>query len=459
MSTSTPPTEETLGAPPNPEQAFWPSFTKFWSSVKLGVVLMLAIAAASIIGTIVPQGDPSGITSLKMSEGAKNFFLAIGAHNVYYSGWFMSLLALFFLNLLCSTWTTVIPRLRVGLRKPPEVSVSVQERHHDNKVYLPTQGVDEVAKALKSHGYRVYPAKNGGVVAHKGRWSRFAPLVTHLGLFTILIGGIVSGLAVFKASVPLFPGETIQGSQIVERLAQPRGLFARHNYDWSVRLDKFWMDYYSADRVKQFYSNISIVDKSGKVVATKKIWVNEPFVHDGMWFYQSFWGVGGAKVAIGGKPERIDLQSGEPVGLRGSLSKLTPIGKQSYFFYLPSERSPLTVMRFNRGDTRPMPVAELAPGTSADVDGTPVRFDGPMLYSGLQTKSDPGIPVVYTGFVITMLGTALAFFGLRQVWVGPQEGGFLMSGKANRGHAVFQQELVRIAIKLGATANGQPHRA
>lgn len=458
MSTTTPPTEETLVAPTKAEEAFWPSFLKFWSSVKLGVVLMLAIAAASIIGTIVPQGDPSGITSLKMSEGTKNLLLAIGAHNVYYSGWFMSLLALFFLNLLCSTWTSVIPRLKVGLRKPPEVSVSVQERHHDNKVYLPAQDIEAVAKTLKQTGYRVYPAKNGGVVAHKGRWSRFAPLVTHLGLFGILIGGLLSGMTIFKASVPLFPGDTLPATELATRLAQPRGFLARHNYDWSVRLDKFWMDYYSDDRVKQFYSNVSIV-KDGKVVVTKKIWVNEPLQYDGVWFYQSFWGVGGVNVAIAGKPQHIDVQNGEPIGLRGSLSKPTPIGKQSYFFYLPSERSPLTVMRFNHGDSRPIPVAELAPGTSANVDGTALRYDGPRFYSGLQTKSDPGIPVVYTGFVITMLGTALAFFGLRQVWVGPHEGGYLMSGKANRGHAVFQQELVRIAIKLGATANEQPHRA
>lgn len=457
MSTSITP-EESLGNPPNTEQAFWPAFLKFWSSVKLGIVLMLAIAAASIIGTIVPQGDPSGITSLKMSEAAKHFFLAIGAHNVYYSGWFMTLLALFFLNLMCSTITTVLPRLRVGLRKPPEVSVSVQERHHDNKVYLPARPVEEVARTLKQHGYRVYPTKHGGVVAHKGRWSRFSPLVTHLGLFTILIGGLASGLTVFKASVPLFPGETLPASQMVERLAQPRGILARSGFDWSVRLDKFWMDYYSADRVKQFYSNLSIL-KDGKVVATKKIWVNEPFVYDGVWFYQSFWGVGGANVTIGGTPQRIELQNGESIGLRGSLSKLTTIGKHQYFFYLPNERAPLTVMRFNHGDMRPMPVAELAPGSSAKVDGTPLRYEGPLLYSGIQTKSDPGIPVVYTGFVITMLGTALAFFGLRQVWVGPRDGGYLMSGKANRGHAVFQQELVRIATKLGATANEQPHRA
>lgn len=458
MSTTTTPAEENLGQPAKVEQAFWPSFTRFWSSVKLGVVLMLAIAAASIIGTIVPQGDPSGIANLKMSEGAKQFFLAIGAHNVYYSSWFMTLLALFFLNLMMSTITTVIPRLKVGLRKPPEVSVGVQEKHHDNKVYLPSQDVAAIARTLKQHGYRVYQAKNGGVVAHKGRWSRFAPLVTHLGLFTILIGGLVSGLAVFKASVPLFPGEKIHASQIVDRLAQPRGAFARNSYHWEVRLDKFWMDYYAPDRVKQFYSNLSIL-KDGKVVETKKIWVNEPFVYDGMWFYQSFWGVGGANVVIDGKAQRLEMQNGESIGIRGSISRLTDVGKERYLFYLPNEQASLTVLRFSHGDMRPMPVAEIAPGKTATVEGATIQFDGPALYSGLQTKSDPGIPVVYTGFVITMLGTALAFFGLRQVWVGPREDGYLMSGKANRGHAVFQQELVRIAIKLGAKANEQPSRA
>lgn len=458
MSTTAPSSEESPSQVQASGDNFWRSFAKFWSSVKLGIVLMLSIAITSILGTIVPQGDPGAIESLKMSEGAKHFLLAIHANNVYYSGWFMSLLAIFFLNLLVATWVMVLPRLRVALRKPPEVSVDVQERHHENKVYLPQQSIDQIARVLKSAGYRVYQAKNGGVVAHKGRFSRFAPLITHLGLFAILLGGIASGMTSFKAQVPLFPGESLPARQMVAEMAQPRGVLAGQNYDWSIRLDKFWMDYYSDERVKQFYSEVSIL-KGDKVLAHKKIWVNEPFVHEGVWFYQAFWGVGGAEMVIDGKQDRIGLRSGEEIGLQGNLSKLVDLRGKQYLFYLPNERQPLTVMRFQGGGVMPQPLAEIPPGGHMMVDGIPMQYKGPALYSGIQSKADPGIPIVYAGFLILTLGTGLAFFALRQVWVSPNANGFLLSGKANRGLVSFQQELVRVATQLGANSHDKSHRA
>lgn len=452
MSTTAPSANETPAQPA--AKPFWSSFVKFWGSVKLGIVLILAIALSAIIGTIVPQGDPAAIDALKMSDGAKAVLRAVGAHNVYYSNWFMALLALFFLNLWTSTLTTVIPRLKVGLRKPPEVGLAAQERHHDNKVVLPAQPVEDLARTLKAHGYRVYPSKSGGVVAHKGRWSRFAPLVTHIGLFTILLGGLLSGLTVFKGQVPLFPGETIPTSQIVTQLSQTRGPLARANHDWSLRLDKFWMEYYDESRVKQFYSELSVI-KNNTVVQTKRIWVNEPFIYDGVWFYQSFWGVGGANVRINGKPTTIEMQSGQNIGLDGTLSKLVPMGSDQYFFYLRNEKAPLMLMRFQGGGARPEPVAAIPVGGEQRVAGTTLHYEGPRFYSGIQTKADPGIPLVYTGFIIVTIGTALAFFSLRQVWVNPKDGGYLLSGKANRGHYVFSQELVRIALKHGAKAEAE----
>lgn len=428
--------------------AFWASYLKSWSSVKLAVVLMLSIAVAAILGTVVPQGDVTVIQQLETSEFTKRFLLAIHANQVYYSPWFLTLLALFFLNLLASTTRVAIPRLRVALRRPPDLAVEVRRRHHGNQVVLPAQPIEPIALAFRKAGYRVYPGRDGGIIAHKGRWSRFAPLVTHLGLFGILIGGLTSGLTSFKAFVPLFPGESVSAREIVEQHAQPRGPLASAEHDFTIRADKFWIDWYDQDTIHQYNSNLTVLHQ-GQEVATKTIWVNEPLVHDGMWFYQSSWGVGKLKMEIAGKPAEPRMAPASPY--EGFLSDPVPAGKEIVRLYLMNTQQPLEVLKVNMAEGRFESVAKLTPGQTITVDGVPLRFLSPVMYTGLQVKADPGIPVVYTGFLVLILGSALAFFAVRQVWVGPTaDGGYLVSGKANRGHYAFQRELARLATQLGA---------
>lgn len=444
-------TEEAVKAPRRSPSGR--ALVRFLSSIKLGIVLMLAIAASAVLGTIVPQGDESAIQSLQMSEGTKHLLLAIHAQNVYYSPWFLGLLALFFVNLLVATWRVGLPRLRVALRKPPEVTVSVQERYHLNKVVLPEQPLDDVARAFKAARYRVYPNRHGGLIAHKGRWSRFAPLVTHLGLFMVLLGALASGLTSFKASVPMFEGETLPARHIIEHMAQQRGAFASSQHDWDIRVDRFWMDYYDNQTVRQYHSAISIL-REGQVVATKSIFVNDPLVYDGVWFYQAFWGVGAVQVQVAGKAMRVDMEEASRFGMEGTLSRIVPIGTQQYALWLRNEKAPLTLLLLDPKTFAPTPVANVAAGQTTLIAGVPVRFEKPVLYSGLQTKADPGIPVVYTGFLIVILGSMLAFFAVRTAWVGPlPAGGYLVSGKANRGQYAFQRELVKLATQLGAKGN------
>ncbi|HEY9854111.1 MAG TPA: cytochrome c biogenesis protein ResB [Stenomitos sp.] len=422
---------------------------RFWSSTGVGIGLMLAIAAASILGTIVPQGDPTALDHLQLSEPVRSVLSALDATNVYASGWFLVLLGLFFLNLLVSTVRVVLPRLQVALRLPPEVPLAAQA-NHPVRLFVQTPELARVASALRARGYRVFEGKGGGLVAHKGRWSRLSALVTHVGLFILLLSALFTGLTAIKSRISLMPGESMPVQQVVGDFAQRRGPLAPDKRGWGVRLDKFWMEHYDPDTVKQFYSDLSIV-RDGRVVAQKRIWVNEPFTYDGIWFYQSFWGLGGLDLSIGGKPQRVELRDGKPMGLKGSFTRPVTIGKGQYILYLGSERMPLILMKVLAGGS-PQPVAQMGPGQTMTLEGTPFRYEGPAYYSGLQAKSDAGIPGIYTGFGVIILGTALAFFSLRQVWANPVEGGFLLSGRSNRGSDGLLRELSSVVSQCAPVA-------
>jgi len=447
MSTATQSQEKPLNGRPASGGMSWAGFIRFWSSVKLGIALILAIAMGSVLGTLVPQGDPSGVLNSPMSDQAKQIMLAIGAHNVYYSWWFLSLLAIFFFNLAMSTWYVCLPRLRVALKPPRPMAETTQERMHQDRLALPAASQEQIAEVLRSHRFRVFTFPSGQIVADKGRISKFSALITHIGLFTILIGGLVSGLMGFKSQAPLFVGQEAPINEIV-KVAHQQGALAAGHYDWSVRLDKFWMEYYNPQTVRQFYSNLTI-QRPGHAPETHQIYVNKPLRIDGVTFYQAFWGVGGAKLNIGGTNRMVELENAERFKLQGSISRRVDIGNGQFFLYLPDHRAPLQIVDLNTFQ----PVAVLTQGQSAVLAGETISYTEPALYSGLQVKADPGIPVVYAGFFTVVLGVALAFISHRQVWLSRRESGeYLMSGVANRGRFTFQQELLKIRSKLGTTA-------
>lgn len=89
----------------NPVSAGGP-FSKIWdffSSVKLTIVLLLSLAATSIVGTLIPQNqDP---TAYFQAFGAYLFrlFNILDLFDMYHSWWFQLLLLLLTINIIvCS---------------------------------------------------------------------------------------------------------------------------------------------------------------------------------------------------------------------------------------------------------------------------------------------------------------------------------------------------------------------
>ena len=80
--------------------------------------------------------------------------------------------------------------------------------------------------------------------------------------------------------------------------------------------------------------------------------------------------------------------------------------------------------------------------------------------SGLELKSDPGVPVVYAGFAFLMLTTILSYVSHSQVWaVGTGNGTEMgaetsllpqlaIGGKTNRAKKEFQNEVDTILKEL-----------
>ena len=66
-------------------------------------------------------------------------------------------------------------------------------------------------------------------------------------------------------------------------------------------------------------------------------------------------------------------------------------------------------------------------------------------YTGLQVTKDPGVWIVYTGFILLCFGPVIAFFGShRKVWARIQDrkgqAAVLIGGSSNRNRLAFERE-------------------
>jgi cytochrome c biogenesis protein len=70
--------------------------------------------------------------------------------------------------------------------------------------------------------------------------------------------------------------------------------------------------------------------------------------------------------------------------------------------------------------------------------------------TGLQIKADPGIPLVYTGFGLLMLGVIMSYVSHSQIWALQKDGRFYLGGRTNRAQVTFEREVIEILDQLSS---------
>ena len=60
-------------------------------------------------------------------------------------------------------------------------------------------------------------------------------------------------------------------------------------------------------------------------------------------------------------------------------------------------------------------------GQSIDIDGINIKLLDIIGSTGLQIKADPGVPIVYTGFALLMIGVVMSYFSHSQIWALEQD--------------------------------------
>jgi cytochrome c biogenesis protein len=255
------------------------SLWKPFESVKLAITLLIILAIASILGTLIPQGRSAAEYAARYG-GLSGLFIKLQLTGLYHSVWYLAILFLFALNTIVCTLARLGPKLRRALRPSPEVDEkSLQAMKVKGRVRFhgPFPAAAEgLRTALASRRYRLKTSGSGprlAVLAQKRRLGWFGSDTVHLGLLIVLAGGLVSGLTSRRSELELRVGQTA---------GVPHAAF-------ELRLDRFETEYYPQGAVKDWKSTVTVLE-AGAPVLTRVVEVNKPLTYKSYSFYQTSYG-------------------------------------------------------------------------------------------------------------------------------------------------------------------------
>ncbi|MFN9859843.1 MAG: cytochrome c biogenesis protein ResB, partial [Pseudanabaena sp.] len=88
----------------------------------------------------------------------------------------------------------------------------------------------------------------------------------------------------------------------------------------------------------------------------------------------------------------------------------------------------------------------------AEVNGVTFTLKEAIGSTGLQIKADPGIPIVYAGFGLLMLGVMMSYISHSQIWALQVGDRLYVGGKTNRAQVSFEAELVDVTNVVDSQA-------
>ena len=201
--------------------------------------------------------------------------------------------------------------------------------------------------------------------------------------------------------------------------------------------------------------------ENGRKVLKKRIEVNHPLIVDGIYFYQSSYGVDGHSTVTLEVLDPSGKVSGPSVTVRAGQEFRVMDDQSTYMVEdiipnLTGGKPGVKMAQFLGNSNREFYLLQAIPDRDRARRG-PVFFrikDANILeYTGLQVAWDPGVPIVWFACFIMILGLYTAFFVAHQrVWIrvdlDEDETAVCMAGTSNRNPATFEKHFEAALGKL-----------
>ncbi len=278
----------------------------FFSSVKVGVWIIVILLAASSLGTIFPQemyippsANPAEYYEDEYGVLGKIYY-ELGFHNLYKSWWYLLLMAALTVSLIIASADRFFPLYRSLKNQRVQKHLHFMKRQRlvsASEIKGATAFTQEtLIEQLRKNKYNV--KKDGSaILAEKGRFSRWGPYVNHIGLILFLIGGMLrffpglfvdEYLWIREGETEVIPGTNgkyyLENHQfLVEMYDEEHEVFrdAIENVGGVVKTYETTATLYMSDTERPAGATPEL-----KELDSYQIRVNDPFKFDGFALYQ-----------------------------------------------------------------------------------------------------------------------------------------------------------------------------
>lgn len=459
----------------------------FFSSVKVGVTLIVVTLIASIIGTVLPQ---EGNLSIQIPVNQYyeerygwfgKIYYTLGFHDLYGSWWYLLLIASIGVSLVICSLDRVIP-LYKALKNQKVTRNSgflKRQRLYSEKQIDNTVGdIAIVKERLTKKRYNVME-ENGNLLAEKGRFSRWGPYINHIGLIIFLIGAMLRFAPGFYVNEALWikEGDTLAIPGTNKEYYLTNHQFILELYDESDgEVYKEALNQ-KGGVVKNYQSNITLYKAEASLPGEKpklhkledyQIQVNKPLKFDQYAIYQSSYRLneiakmtfsltdkqsgqtfGDITIDLTNPEENYDLGNGYHVELMSyfpdfqivdgepSTKSSKPVNP-AFAFKMVTPDKPQGEVSFAAIQQTIEPMGENKyKMTFKSVDT--------VNYSGLTVRKDLTLPIIALGGVIFLIGVAQgSFWYHRRIWLKQENGVILLAGHTNKNWYGFAKEIETI---------------
>ena len=423
---------------------------KSLGNLSFAIILLLGISFFSALGTIIEQEKDISfyeinypVTKPLFGFITSEWILRLGLDHVYQTGWFIALLLLFGCSLVSCTFSRQLPSLKLAqIWQFYKKEDSFQK--FELNFCLGKKSLSQIHFELQKRNYHILQ-QGPFLYAYKGLIGKVGPIIVHLSIIIILFGSILGSLTGFMVQelVPL--GGLFHLQNIVHS-----GPFSYIRQDFEGYVNDFRITYSEEGSIDQFYSDLWILNSKGEKLANKTIYVNEPLRHQGIVFYQTDWGILGLNLQVDDKfmvqvPLKLFTTADNTRFWIGSL----PVDSKS------SSSKTLLILedltgKFQIYDGNQILLGETDIGSRFFINGHQIRVVDVITSTGLQIKSDPGIPFVYIGFLLLMWSVLLSYISYSQVWAIKKDEKLYLSGRTNRAIYAFEQEFITLLVGMNS---------